>query len=234
MNPVDRPGLTTAGERDAVWCERFVSLQGEGPLAGQRAAFVRLAHCNLACGYCDTDYSWSWAVFPRAEHTHIAPVSETAAWVRAQNTDLVIVTGGEPLLQAEAVQKLAEQCAPARIQVETNGTRTPPADLVSAVTLFVVSPKLSNSNLPRSRRILPAVLRAWTEVSPVAWKFVATGPEDVAEIDQLVHEYRLRARVGHAGRPATRCCPGTGSGTGRARARPGMESEPAFPHAVVG
>lgn len=32
-----------------VICETFVSIQGEGPLAGQHAAFVRFAHCNLTC-----------------------------------------------------------------------------------------------------------------------------------------------------------------------------------------
>jgi 7-carboxy-7-deazaguanine synthase len=174
-----------------VWCETFVSLQGEGPLAGQRAAFVRFAHCNLTCVWCDTSYSWDWAKFPRERETRRGPVAEIASWVRAQGVDLVVVTGGEPMLQQGAVRALAELCAPARVQVETNGTRIPNAGLGTVVDLFVVSPKLANSGVAWHRRIVPAALRALAATGSVAWKFVAVEPDDLREIDALVAAYGL-------------------------------------------
>lgn len=182
---------TVESDPSVVWCEMFVSLQGEGPLAGQRAAFVRLAHCNLNCGWCDTDYSWNWAKFRREHETHQGPVVGIASWVRDQDVDLVVVTGGEPMLQQDAVRCLAELCAPARVQVETNGTRIPTADLTRAVDLFVVSPKLANSGVVRHRRIVPEALRALADAGSVAWKFVAVGREDIDEIDALVAAYGL-------------------------------------------
>lgn len=174
-----------------VWCETFVSLQGEGPLAGQRAAFVRFAHCNLTCVWCDTGYSWDWAKFCRERETRRGPVVEIASWVCAQGVDLVVVTGGEPMLQQGALQALAELCAPARVQVETNGTRIPNTGLATVVDLFVVSPKLANSGVARHRRIVPAALRALAAAGSVAWKFVAVGPDDLHEIDVLVTAYGL-------------------------------------------
>lgn len=173
-----------------VWCETFVSLQGEGPLAGQRAAFMRLAHCNLTCVWCDTGYSWNWAKFRRNQETQRGQVAEIASWVRTQDVDLVVVTGGEPMLQQGALQRLAELCSPARVQIETNGTQIPNADLGTVVDLFVVSPKLANSGVTRHRRIVPAAMRALA-VSGSVWKFVAVGPEDLDEIGALVDEYRL-------------------------------------------
>jgi 7-carboxy-7-deazaguanine synthase len=174
-----------------VWCETFVSLQGEGPLAGQRAAFVRFAHCNLTCVWCDTDYSWNWAKFCRDRETQRGPVVEIASWVGAQAVDLVVVTGGEPLLQQEALRYLAELCSPVRVQVETNGTRIPNSGLGTVVDLFVVSPKLANSGVARHRRIVPAALRALAATGSVAWKFVAVAPADLDEIDALVTAYGL-------------------------------------------
>lgn len=182
---------TAGSDPSVVWCETFVSLQGEGPLAGQRAAFVRLAHCNLNCGWCDTEYSWNWAKFRRERETHQGPVVGIASWVRAQAVDLVVVTGGEPMLQQDAVRCLAELCAPARVQVETNGTRLPTADLTRVVDLFVVSPKLANSGVARRRRVVPEALRALADTRSVAWKFVAVGREDLDEIDALVGAYGL-------------------------------------------
>jgi organic radical activating enzyme len=89
------------------------------------------------------------------------------------------------------LQYLAELCTPARVQVETNGTRIPNASLGTVVDLFVVSPKLANSGVARHRRIVPAALRALAGSGSVAWKFVAIRPADLDEIDALVIAYGL-------------------------------------------
>jgi 7-carboxy-7-deazaguanine synthase len=174
-----------------VICETFVSLQGEGPLTGQHAAFVRFAHCNLTCRWCDTEYAWNWAKFHPEQETRRGPVTEIASWVREQDVDLVVVTGGEPLLQRPALARLADLCAPARIQVETNGTRIPDPAVTAAVDLFVVSPKLAHSGVPQGQRLIPEALRALTATGRVAWKFVVTRRSDLNEIAALVDGFDL-------------------------------------------
>ncbi|HTY61515.1 MAG TPA: radical SAM protein [Acidobacteriota bacterium] len=72
--------------------EIFYSLQGESSYAGWPCAFIRLAGCNLRCTYCDTQY----ALFDGTEMS----VSEVLLAIEAYPTRLVLVTGGEPMLQA--------------------------------------------------------------------------------------------------------------------------------------
>ncbi len=111
--------------------EIFYSLQGEGAWTGTPAVFVRLAGCNLACSFCDTDYALRF----------IASVPDVVARVRAAGGDcpMVILTGGEPLAQAEAPALIAALRADGRrVHIETNGTID--VDLPADVWL-TVSPK---------------------------------------------------------------------------------------------
>lgn len=71
--------------------EIFYSIQGESGYAGWPCAFVRLTGCNLRCSYCDTQY----AFYEGTEMT----VEEVVRAVEAYPTNLVLVTGGEPMLQ---------------------------------------------------------------------------------------------------------------------------------------
>ncbi|HEY1656100.1 MAG TPA: 7-carboxy-7-deazaguanine synthase QueE [Candidatus Tumulicola sp.] len=95
--------------------EIFYSIQGEGTWTGTPAVFVRLAGCNLACEFCDTDYSTK----------SLATVEEVVALVRARggSCPTVILTGGEPLAQTEALALIdALQRDGRRVHVESNGT----------------------------------------------------------------------------------------------------------------
>jgi 7-carboxy-7-deazaguanine synthase len=95
--------------------EIFYSVQGEGTWTGTPAVFVRLAGCNLACDFCDTDYALKF----------IASVDDVVARVRAEGGDcpMVILTGGEPLAQAETPALIAALIADGRrIHIESNGT----------------------------------------------------------------------------------------------------------------
>ncbi len=80
--------------------EIFHSLQGEGPLTGLRTSFIRTARCNLRCAWCDTPYSFG----PGKERSIPSIVRE----VRGHRTQYACLTGGEPLLQRDAVPLLAE------------------------------------------------------------------------------------------------------------------------------
>lgn len=95
--------------------EIFYSIQGEGSWAGTPAVFVRLAGCNLACDFCDTDYSTKF----------FASVADVVATVRdaAPDCPMVVLTGGEPLAQADAPALIdALRRDGRRVHVESNGT----------------------------------------------------------------------------------------------------------------
>lgn len=168
------------------------TFQGEGPSAGQRAAFLRLADCNLACAWCDSRHSWDWRRYDRAAETELVSVETVADRLVTLGTDLVVITGGEPLLQAEAVTELASvlRAAGRRVEVETNGTIPPPQQLTDLIERFNVSPKLRNAGLG-SRPIDAAALSAFVASGKAVFKFVVCGADDAAQIAALQHAHGL-------------------------------------------
>ena len=98
-------------------CETFTSLQGESTHAGRRCLFIRLAHCNLQCSYCDTLYA---NINPEyKEYT----VDQLVNLVLDSKEKLVEITGGEPLLHEETpilCQKLIDNNI--EVLLETNGS----------------------------------------------------------------------------------------------------------------
>ncbi|MDP9441218.1 MAG: 7-carboxy-7-deazaguanine synthase QueE, partial [Actinomycetota bacterium] len=75
------------------------TFQGEGPSIGRRAGFVRLGRCNLACTFCDTPYTWRWEDHDPAAELTRRNVAGVVADLEGMGVELVVVTGGEPLLQ---------------------------------------------------------------------------------------------------------------------------------------
>ena len=125
--------------------EIFHTLQGEGAQAGRAAVFLRFAACNLwngreedrsgaSCRFCDTDFVGG-TKFPDAE-----TLAERVAdlWpVGAGSPRLVVVTGGEPALQLDAVLVAALHDRGFKVAIETNGTLTLPV----GIDWVCVSPK---------------------------------------------------------------------------------------------
>ena len=167
------------------------TLQGEGPSAGQRAGFVRLGRCSLNCSWCDTPYSWDWKRFDPAVELRELAVREVAERVRAMDVPMVVVTGGEPLLQQRAIVELLRLLPGLGVEVETNGIHVPEPELVSHVDRFNVSPKLANAGIDRSRRYKPDVLRAFQATGKAIFKFVVCERPDLDEIDAVVAECGL-------------------------------------------
>ena len=170
------------------------TLQGEGPAAGCPAVFVRLADCNHACGPCDTRYSWDWKTYDRATETRYAAPQAVSSWVLARAPKLVVVTGGEPLLQQEALIPIAEELAANGkiVEIETNGTIVPYPELTTHVNRFVVSPKLTSMfDAPLSRRIKPDALVAFTETGKAVFKFVLANRADVDAVAGLQEAHGL-------------------------------------------
>jgi 7-carboxy-7-deazaguanine synthase (Cx14CxxC type) len=129
--------------------EIFLTLQGEGGQAGRAAVFCRFAGCNLwsgreadrasaQCRFCDTDFVGTDGT-RGGSYASAAALAEAIAqeWGATREHRFVVLTGGEPLLQADASLLEALHAHGFSIAVETNGTITPPAGL----DWICVSPK---------------------------------------------------------------------------------------------
>jgi 7-carboxy-7-deazaguanine synthase len=98
-----------------VVCETFASLMGESTRAGVPAFFIRLTGCNLRCSYCDTGYAYEGG-----SEMSLGTLVDLA---RRQPHQLVLVTGGEPLLQAETPALVTDLLdAGFSVCLETNGS----------------------------------------------------------------------------------------------------------------
>lgn len=121
--------------------EIFYTLQGEGRNAGRAAVFCRFAGCNLwsgreadrdwaACRFCDTDFVGtdgpSGGRFASAAGLAAAIAS---AWGGDGGGRLVVLTGGEPLLQVDEALIEALHGEGFEVAVETNGTLPAPRGL---------------------------------------------------------------------------------------------------------
>jgi 7-carboxy-7-deazaguanine synthase len=126
--------------------EIFYTLQGEGLNAGRAAVFCRFAGCNLwsgreqdradaVCTFCDTDFVGADAgKFKGAE---VLAAAVEAEWAGGSASKMVVLTGGEPLLQVDAALTTALHARGFEVAVETNGTIAPPP----GVDWLCVSPK---------------------------------------------------------------------------------------------
>lgn len=163
-------------------CEVFTSIQGEGPYIGLPVVFVRLSGCNLLCDYCDTKYSW----FNGTE----VEVSELVSKIEVLGLKNVVYTGGEPLLQAEALQELAEVLYRRHYtqMIETNASVVPYnlKELARFIRVWVLSPKLPTMN-PRYRfEDFESLLKSLVEnACEVYVKFVVGNADEVEIVDKI-------------------------------------------------
>jgi organic radical activating enzyme len=182
--------------------EIFASLQGEGPSMGVPVAFVRLSRCNLACTWCDTAYTWRFEgdnrphrdgiAFNRKANQVTLSAQETAERIAALGQNRLVITGGEPLLQAGALAEMLAHLPDISVEIETNGTVAPPARLDVRVDQYNVSPKLAHSGNPADLALIPERLDAWAADPRAFLKFVIAAPEDVAEVLELQRRYRFK------------------------------------------
>jgi len=103
----------TGGETSLRLTETFLSLQGEGEHAGLLCYFIRTSGCDLRCRWCDTQYSWPSG----PKHS----IDSIIAGI-PDKVSLIQITGGEPLLQKDAVIELMHRLTPAyKVLLETAG-----------------------------------------------------------------------------------------------------------------
>ena len=169
------------------------TFQGEGPSIGRRAGFVRLGRCNLDCAWCDTPYTWDWERFDPAAELRRSPISEVLAQLDAMQPEIVVITGGEPLLQQRHLVPLLSGCAEHGwpVEIETNGTIAPDPAVAALVHQWNVSPKLANSGVELAKRIRPAALAALAATGVALFKFVVVTPAELDEVAALAEEHEL-------------------------------------------
>ncbi|WP_298844929.1 putative 7-carboxy-7-deazaguanine synthase QueE [Clostridium sp.] len=99
--------------------EKFISVNGEGPLSGQLVVFIRFAGCNLNCGYCDT----TWANNEDALYDLMTP-GDIYKYIKSTQIRNVTLTGGEPLLQKGIIEllKVLSNDDSIHVEIETNGS----------------------------------------------------------------------------------------------------------------
>lgn len=158
--------------------EIFASLQGEGTRMGVPAVFLRLAGCNLHCRWCDTKHSWSKGI-----ELSEAEIAQRILQYGLRN---LVITGGEPLLQQDALAELLTLLpADLFIEIETNGTLLPTPALAASVDQWNISPKLPHAGNDPCACLRPEVLSTFATL-PHAWfKFVVQTPADWDSIAAL-------------------------------------------------
>jgi organic radical activating enzyme len=167
--------------------ELFESIQGEGASAGTPCLFVRLAHCNLRCSWCDTRYSWDFKSYRYTDEVETVPTPELARRIRASRARRIVLTGGEPLIQRDELEALAALVdAGLGIEFETNGTLAPGAALLARVNQWNVSPKLANAGEPAEKRLKTGVLRELSASGRAYLKLVVASAADLVEAEALI------------------------------------------------
>ena len=145
--------------------EIFYTLQGEGGQAGTPAVFCRFAGCNLwtgreqdraqaICQFCDTDFVGTDGTLGGKFETAAALAELIAAqWPAGAGHRLVVLTGGEPLLQVDRELIDALHAQQFRIAVESNGTVKAP----EGIDWLCISPKAGAPWVQRSGQELKLV-----------------------------------------------------------------------------
>ena len=179
--------------------EAFLTLQGEGIQAGSRAVFLRFAGCNLwsgreqdrataQCNFCDTDFVGTdgegGGKFGSADElaAHVERL-----WGEGQDRRLVVITGGEPMLQLDTALIDALHARGFRVAMESNGT----IKAASGIDWVCISPKAGTDVVQRrgdelklvwpQRGIDPAELESWD------FSHFLVQPMDCAEREAAMH-----------------------------------------------
>lgn len=174
----------------------FHTLQGEGPLLGTPSIFARLDRCDLRCKWgdtvCDAFYT-SWD--PKGARVNTAQLcTDLTNLMREKKCRHVVITGGEPTLQEEAVRSIASAVASVggHSTIETNGTRYIRSPFIH---LACLSPKLRSSTpvgtkyeeMHEKNRWNPQAIKDWMK-GDYYFKIVIDREEDIREVQEMLAE----------------------------------------------
>lgn len=172
--------------------EHFYTLQGEGFYQGAAAYFVRLGGCDVGCVWCDVKESWDASAHP---HMSIQSIVDT---IKATPAQLVVITGGEPLMHNLAPLTAALKDAGLQTNIETSGSHP----LTGEWDWICLSPKKFKAPLPGilsfANELKVVVFNKsdfdWAEkyaaqVSPACKLFLQPEWEKAAAMTPLIVEY---------------------------------------------
>lgn len=178
------------------------TIQGEGKLAGVPSLFLRTSGCNLACRWSLPNYEISHCDSPESsidiQEQLKLEVDEAFAIIKNNIGDLkhFVITGGEPVLQADALLPLAEKLKKElqlHLTLETNATIFHP-ELFAQMDLISLSPKLSTalggkasaSHQERTQATIKEVVELRQKGIDFQLKFVFSSPRDIDEIKVMI------------------------------------------------
>ena len=118
--------------------EHFYTLQGEGYHQGRAAYFIRLGGCDVGCVWCDVKDSWDAEKHPKLN------IDDLILNIEKTPADLVVVTGGEPLMHNLDELTFALQSAGLKTNIETSGAYP----LSGSWNWVCLSPKKFKAPLP--------------------------------------------------------------------------------------
>lgn len=169
--------------------EKFISVNGEGPLSGQLVVFIRFSGCNLNCSYCDTD----WANKEDVSYDFMTSV-DIYKYIKSTEIRNVTLTGGEPLLQEGIIELLEifSKDTSLHIEIETNGSvllnkfsniENPPS--------FNMDYKLPSSNMEDKMNLSNFDYLSYKDTV----KFVTGSMEDLQKSKFIIDKYALTGKT---------------------------------------
>lgn len=154
--------------------EIFNSFQGEGVYAGTPATFLRLSGCNLKCDFCDTN-------FEKYDELSVSMVKNIIVEnMEKHKTNILVITGGEPLLQYNELKQLLIQLN-CKVQVETNGTIIK----VPLNATYMISPK----------KDVEKIFNFYKNYDRAYFKFIIQNGFELHQIKQLLQKYDYNKEI---------------------------------------
>ncbi len=158
--------------------EIFLSIQGESTRIGRPCVFVRLTGCHLRCTYCDTAYAFTEGV--------TRTIAEILKQVADHPTNLIEITGGEPLLQKPVHRLISRLCDLSKtVLIETSGA----CDISECDHRAIRVMDLKTPGSGELERNLLANIEHLTARDEV--KFIITSREDYEWARSMIEQFSL-------------------------------------------
>ena len=168
--------------------EIFASIDGEGKRQGCLTTFLRLHDCNIRCSYCDTLYSYG----PESTFESMS-IQAVADIIEQLGNHRITITGGEPLLQEQAVIELIDELTKRNPQydfnIETNGTIVPSFQRENV--WFTYDYKMPSSLAEDSMNL--DIFKMATAEDII--KFVVGSVQDLDRMDEVLKTYPTNGQI---------------------------------------